>query len=53
MNKIRLYSVKEMTTWISTYLGKKGFKTYSYSDKFLPARVPIYAEELKEVKVKK
>ncbi len=43
MNKIRLYSVKEMTTWISTYLGKKGFKTYSYSDKFLPARVPIYA----------
>lgn len=32
-----------MTTWISSYLGKKGFKTYSYSDKFLPARVPIYA----------
>jgi hypothetical protein len=38
-----LYTVKEMTTWISSYLNKKDFKTYVYSDKFLPARVPIYA----------
>lgn len=38
-----LYTVKQMTTWLSIYLKEKGFKTEVYSDKFLPARVPVYA----------
>ena len=40
-----LYTVKQMTTWLSTHLRKKGFATEVYSDKFLPARVPVYARK--------
>ncbi len=38
-----LYTVTQMTTWLSIHLKKKGFKTEIYSNKFLPARVPVYA----------
>ena len=40
-----LYTVKEMTTWLSEYLEAEGFETETYSDLFLPARVPIYARK--------
>ena len=34
-----------MTSWLSTHLEEVGFKTEVYSDKFLPARVPVYARK--------
>jgi len=34
-----------MTSWLSTYLEEVGFMTEVYSDKFLPARVPVYARK--------
>jgi len=40
-----LYTVKQMTSWLSTHLEEVGFKTEVYSDKFLPARVPVYARK--------
>ena len=40
-----LYTVKEMTTWLSEYLVSEGFETKIYSDIFLPARVPVYARK--------
>jgi len=40
-----LYTVKEMTTWLSDYLADEGFETEIYSDLFLPARVPVYARK--------
>jgi len=43
MNSI--YTVKEMTNWLSFYFEKEGYETEVYSDKFLPARVPVYARK--------
>jgi len=40
-----LYTVKQMTAWISDYLNERGFETEVYSDKLLPARVPLYASK--------
>ena len=40
-----IYSVEKITTWLSIYLGRKGYKTEVYSDLFLPARVPVYASK--------
>ena len=39
-----LYTVNEITEWLSEYLKEQGFRTEVYSDKFLPARVPLYAD---------
>ncbi len=39
------YTVKQMTNWLSAYFKKEGYETEVYSDKFLPARVPVYARK--------
>lgn len=43
-----LYTVKEMITWLVKHLQDDGFETMTYSDLFLPARVPVYARKGKE-----
>jgi len=44
-----LYTPDQMTSWLSNYLERIGYRTEVYSDLFLPARVPIYArKELNE-----
>ncbi|MBW2152007.1 MAG: hypothetical protein JRH18_10100 [Deltaproteobacteria bacterium] len=40
-----LYTVRQMTECLSGYLNAKGFETEIYSDKLLPARVPVYASK--------
>jgi len=40
-----IYTIKEMTTWLSEFLKSQGFETEVYSDLFLPARVPVYARK--------
>ncbi|RLE62022.1 MAG: hypothetical protein DRJ47_11345 [Thermoprotei archaeon] len=42
-----LYTVGQMTSCLSAYLNAKGFETEVYSDKLLPARVPVYASKTK------
>ena len=44
MNNI--YTVKQMTSWLSSYFQEQGYQTEIYSDKFLPARVPVYARKV-------
>lgn len=41
-----LYTVKQMTSWLSSYFEEQGYQAEGYSDKFLPARVPIYARKV-------
>jgi len=45
MNKYKEYPRDEMLQWLEQYFRDRGFEVYKYSDRFLPARVPLYCEK--------